>query len=87
VVNNRAVGYVRVSRVGGREAAPGFVALQQPPPRATARLSATATPSSVSKEERGLQFDGGPHNIAWTHPDEVNKALLDFTAVEMPLAA
>jgi non-heme chloroperoxidase len=28
-----------------------------------------------------LQFvtiDGGPHNIAWTHPDEVNSALLDF---------
>jgi non-heme chloroperoxidase len=28
-----------------------------------------------------LQFvtvEGGPHNIAWTHPDEVNKALLDF---------
>ena len=21
---------------------------------------------------------GGPHNIAWTHPDEVNKALLEF---------
>lgn len=21
---------------------------------------------------------GGPHNIAWTHPDEVNRALLDF---------
>ena len=23
---------------------------------------------------------GGPHNIAWTHPDEVNAALLDFLA-------
>jgi non-heme chloroperoxidase len=21
---------------------------------------------------------GGPHNIAWTHPDVVNPALLDF---------
>jgi len=21
---------------------------------------------------------GGPHNIGWTHPDEVNTALLDF---------
>jgi hypothetical protein len=20
----------------------------------------------------------GPHNIGWTHPDEVNKALLEF---------
>jgi non-heme chloroperoxidase len=28
-----------------------------------------------------LQFvtvEGGPHNIAWTHPDEVNTVLLDF---------
>jgi non-heme chloroperoxidase len=23
---------------------------------------------------------GGPHNIGWTHPDEVNKALLEFLA-------
>jgi non-heme chloroperoxidase len=23
---------------------------------------------------------GGPHNIAWTHPEEVNKALLEFLA-------
>ncbi len=23
---------------------------------------------------------GGPHNIAWTHPDEVNSALLGFLA-------
>ncbi|MDX6491578.1 MAG: non-heme chloroperoxidase [Gaiellaceae bacterium] len=25
-----------------------------------------------------VTVEGGPHNIAWTHPDEVNKALLDF---------
>jgi non-heme chloroperoxidase len=24
--------------------------------------------------------EGGPHNIAWTHPEEVNKALLEFVA-------
>jgi non-heme chloroperoxidase len=24
--------------------------------------------------------EGGPHNIAWTHPEEVNRALLDFLA-------
>ena len=23
---------------------------------------------------------GGPHNIGWTHPEECNKALLDFLA-------
>jgi non-heme chloroperoxidase len=30
-----------------------------------------------------LQFvtvEGGPHTIAWTHPDEVNKALLEFVS-------
>jgi non-heme chloroperoxidase len=25
-----------------------------------------------------VTVEGGPHNIAWTHPDEVNKALLEF---------
>ena len=25
-----------------------------------------------------VAVEGGPHNIAWTHPEEVNKALLDF---------
>jgi non-heme chloroperoxidase len=27
-----------------------------------------------------VAVDGGPHNIAWTHPEEVNEALLDFLA-------
>jgi non-heme chloroperoxidase len=25
-----------------------------------------------------VAVEGGPHNIAWTHPDEVNEALLEF---------
>ncbi len=25
-----------------------------------------------------VKVEGGPHNIAWTFPDEVNQALLDF---------
>ena len=25
-------------------------------------------------------IDGGPHAIAWTHADQVNRALLDFLA-------
>ena len=25
-----------------------------------------------------VKVEGGPHNIAWTYPDEVNQALLDF---------
>jgi non-heme chloroperoxidase len=27
-----------------------------------------------------VAVEGGPHNIAWTHPDEVNAALLPFLA-------
>jgi non-heme chloroperoxidase len=29
---------------------------------------------------RLVTVDGGPHNIAWTHPEEVNRALLAFLA-------
>ncbi len=25
-----------------------------------------------------VPVEGGPHNIGWTHPDEVNSALLEF---------
>jgi non-heme chloroperoxidase len=32
------------------------------------------------KDVRLVTVEGGPHNIAWTHPDEVNKALLEFLA-------
>jgi non-heme chloroperoxidase len=27
-----------------------------------------------------VKIEGGPHNIAWTHPEEVNNALLEFLA-------
>ena len=27
-----------------------------------------------------VSVEGGPHNIGWTHPDEVNSALLEFLA-------
>jgi non-heme chloroperoxidase len=30
------------------------------------------------KDLRVVAVEGGPHNIGWTHPDEVNKALLEF---------
>jgi non-heme chloroperoxidase len=29
---------------------------------------------------RLIRVEGGPHNIGWTHPDEVNKPLLEFLA-------
>jgi non-heme chloroperoxidase len=29
---------------------------------------------------RLVKVEGGPHNTAWTHPDEVNNALLEFLA-------
>jgi non-heme chloroperoxidase len=32
------------------------------------------------KDVRFIEIDGGPHNVGWTHPDEVNKAFLDFLA-------
>jgi non-heme chloroperoxidase len=32
------------------------------------------------KNLRLVTVEGGPHNIGWTHPDEVNKALLQFIA-------
>jgi len=28
-----------------------------------------------------VPVEGGPHNIGWTHPDEVNSALLEFLGV------
>jgi non-heme chloroperoxidase len=32
------------------------------------------------KDVRLVEVEGGPHNVGWTHPDEVNKAFLDFLA-------
>jgi non-heme chloroperoxidase len=32
---------------------------------------------------RLIPVDGGPHNIGWTHPDEANKALLEFLGEDM----
>ena len=34
-----------------------------------------------------VAVEGGPHNIAWTHPDEVNAALLEFIGVTTRAAA
>jgi non-heme chloroperoxidase len=30
------------------------------------------------RDVRMVEIDGGPHNVGWTHPDEVNQALLAF---------
>jgi hypothetical protein len=32
-------------------------------------------------------IEGAPHAIAWTHADQVNKALLDFLADQPPIPA
>ena len=32
------------------------------------------------KDLRLVPVEGGPHNICWTHPDEVNTALMEFLA-------
>ncbi|HKQ01451.1 MAG TPA: alpha/beta hydrolase [Actinomycetes bacterium] len=44
-------------------------------------LSATAQrlPALV-KDLRLVTVEGGPHNVGWTYPEEVNKALLEFLA-------
>jgi non-heme chloroperoxidase len=34
-----------------------------------------------------VPVQGGPYNIAWTHPDEVNHALLEFIGGRMAAAA
>src|SRR6201987_321176 len=33
-----------------------------------------------------VPIQGGPHNIAWTHSEEVNSALLEFVAAKTPVA-
>jgi non-heme chloroperoxidase len=35
---------------------------------------------ALIKDVEVVTVEGGPHNIAWTHPDEVNDALLAFIA-------
>jgi non-heme chloroperoxidase len=39
------------------------------------------------KDLKLVAIEGGPHNIAWTHPDEVNEALLAFLSDEVKPAA
>jgi non-heme chloroperoxidase len=34
-----------------------------------------------------VPIEGGPHNIAWTHSDEVNRALLEFVDAKTPVTA
>jgi non-heme chloroperoxidase len=35
---------------------------------------------ALIEDVRLVRVEGGPHNIAWTHPEEVNRALLEFLA-------
>jgi non-heme chloroperoxidase len=34
-----------------------------------------------------VRVEGGPHNVGWTHPDEVNGALIEFLAGSTTAAA
>ena len=34
------------------------------------------------KDLRLIPVEGAPHNVGWTHPEEVNTALLDFLAAQ-----
>jgi non-heme chloroperoxidase len=42
--------------------------------------------SDLIDDVRYLEVDKGPHNIGWTHPEEVNAALLGFIATGEPEA-
>ena len=46
----------------------------------TGRSSRASRPRSwpTGTPTRLVTVDGGPHNIAWTHPEQVNQALLAF---------
>ena len=44
-----------------------------------ARATAERLPQFI-KDVRVVTLDRGPHNVAWTHPEEVNAALLTFLA-------
>lgn len=39
-----------------------------------------ARPPGLIKDLTFVTVEGGPHNIAWTYPEVVNPALLDFLA-------
>ena len=41
-------------------------------------MTATFNRSVIRLLPTVVTVKGGPHNIAWTHPDVVNPALLDF---------
>ncbi|GIH23291.1 hypothetical protein Aph01nite_16010 [Acrocarpospora phusangensis] len=41
-------------------------------------LLAGARLPALLDEVKLVAIEGGPHDIAWTHPDEVNLALLEF---------
>jgi non-heme chloroperoxidase len=51
------------------------------PPDATGRRL-----DGLIDDVRHLEVDKGPHNIGWTHPEEVNAALLGFIATGEPEA-
>ena len=41
------------------------------------QATAARLPGLIS-DVKLVTVEGGPHNIAWTHPDEVNTAVLEF---------
>lgn len=41
----------------------------------------------LAADLRLVPVEGGPHNIGWTHPEEVNDALLEFLGAKVPAAA
>ena len=46
----------------------------------SADIESYARLPALFKDLTAVAVEGGPHNIAWTHPDIINPALLDFLA-------
>jgi non-heme chloroperoxidase len=54
---------------------------------ATSFESTAARLPALIADCRLTRVGGGPHDIGWTHPDEVNSTLLEFVATKVPVTA
>ena len=47
--------------------------------------TADRLPGPDRRRPSSSPVEGGPHNIGWTHPEEVNAALLEFLDQPQPM--
>src|SRR5258708_6898169 len=84
-------GSARVSKAALLGTIPPFVRKTEDNPLGVdseARIRASSPPAArlgaLIGDGTVLPVEGGPHNIGWTHPEIVNKALLSFLAGTTP---